>query len=123
MAEEDGRGSLSEKLEPVLYLLSGQRAYNRAMSSVERPSRAACESKTFEGVRGGARESRARAGGSTKREPYPTTLGDNLGHPHCAGEYEYGRDESLYCGIHRILFRGPATYKENETLIGAHCLR
>ena len=93
------------------------------MSSVERPSRAACESKTFEGVRGGARESRARARGSTKREPYPIALEDNLGHPHCAREYEYGRDESLYYGIHRILFRGPATYKENERLIGAHCLR
>ena len=123
MAEEDGKGSLSEKLEPVLYLPPRQRAYNRAMSSVERPFRATCESKTFEGVRGGARELRARAGGSTKREPYPTAIGNNLGHPHCVGEYEYGRDESLYCGIHKILFRGLATYKENERLIGAHCLR
>ena len=123
MAEEDGKGSLSEKLEPVLYLPPGKRAYNRAMLSVERPSGAACESRTFKGVRGGARESRARAGGSTKRKPYPTALGDNLGHPRCAEEYEYGRDESLCRGIHRILFRGPATYKENERPIEAHCFR
>ena len=93
------------------------------MSSVERPSGAACESRTFEGVCGGARESKARAGGSTKRESYPTALGDNLGHPRCAREYKYGRDKSLCRGIHMILFRGPATYKENERPIGAHCLR
>ena len=37
MAEQDGRGSLLEKSNPVLYLPSGQRTYNRAMSSVERP--------------------------------------------------------------------------------------
>ena len=45
------------------------------MSSVERPSVVACESRTLEGVRDGARVSRARARGSTKREPYPPPLG------------------------------------------------
>ena len=56
------------------------------MSSVERPSGAIGESKTLKGVRGGARELRAQAGGSAKREPYPAALGDNRGHPCCAGE-------------------------------------
>ena len=68
-------------------------------------------------------ELRARAGGSTKREPYLATLGGNRGHPCRAGKYEYGRDETLYSGIHRRLFRGLATYKENERPIRAHCLR
>ena len=45
------------------------------MSSVERPSGVACENRTLEGVCGGARESRVWARGSTKREPYPITLG------------------------------------------------
>ena len=119
MAEQDGRGSLSEKLEPVLYLPPRQRAYNRALLSVKRPSGAACESRTLEGVRDGARESWPRVGGSTKREPYPATLGGDRGHPCHAGGYKYDRDESLYCGIHKRLFRGPATYKENERPIRA----
>ena len=75
MAEQDGKGSLSEKLKPVLYLPQGQRTYNQAMSSVERPSGAAGESRALEGVRGGIRESWSRAVGSTKREPSPATLG------------------------------------------------
>ena len=86
MAEQDGKGSLSEKSKPVLYLPPGQRAYDRAMSSVERPSGAAGESRTLKGIRGGARESRAKARGSVKREPHPVALGDNRGHPCCAGE-------------------------------------
>ena len=56
------------------------------MSSVERSSGTASESRTLEGVRGGARELRAQAGGLTEREPYPATLGDNRGHPCCARE-------------------------------------
>ena len=75
MAEQDGMGSFSRKSKPVLYLPPGQRAYNRVMSSVKRPSGAACESRTLEGVRGGIRESWSRAVGSTKREPSPATLG------------------------------------------------
>ena len=86
MAEQDGRGSLSTKSKPVLYLPPGQRAYNRAISSVERPSGTASESGTLEGVRGGTGESRALAGGLVKREPRLATLGDNRGHPCCAGE-------------------------------------
>ena len=123
MAEQDGRGSLSEKSKPVLYLPPRQGAYNRAMSSVERPSEAVCESRTLEGVHGGARELRARAGGSTKREPYPTTLRGDRGHPCRVRECEYGQDESLYRGIHKRLFIGPSIYKENERAIGAHCLQ
>ena len=46
----------------------------QAMPSVERPSGAVSESRTLEGVRGGIRESWCRARGSTKREPFPTTL-------------------------------------------------
>ena len=69
-----------------MYLPPGQRAYDRAMSSVERPSGIAGEGRTLEGVRGGARESRARAGGSIEREPCPATLRDNQGHPCYAGE-------------------------------------
>ena len=68
MTEQDGRGSLSEKSKPVLYLPQGQRTYNRAMLSVERPSGAISESRILEGVRGGIWESWCRAGGSTKRE-------------------------------------------------------
>ena len=45
------------------------------MLSVERPSRVASESRTLEGVCGGIRESWCRAGGSTKREPFPPPLG------------------------------------------------
>ena len=86
MAEQDGRGSLSVKSKPILYLPPGQRAYDRAMLSVERSSGIAGESRTLEGVRGGARESRARAGGSTEREPCPADLGNNQGHPCCARE-------------------------------------
>ena len=92
------------------------------MSSVKRPSGAACESRTLEGVRGGARELGAQAGGSTKREPYPATLGGDRGHPCRAEEYEYGQDESLYRGIHRRLFRGLVASKENERPIRVHCL-
>ena len=77
MAEQDGRGSLSTKSKPVLYLPPGQRAYNRAISSVERPSGTASESGTLEGVRGETGELRARAGGLAKREPYPASPGDN----------------------------------------------
>ena len=47
------------KSKLVLYLPPRQRAYNRAMSSVERPSGIACENRTLEGVRGGAKESKA----------------------------------------------------------------
>ena len=50
------------------------------MSSVERSSGTTSESRTLEGVRGGARELRAQAGGSTEREPCLAALGDNRGH-------------------------------------------
>ena len=73
MAEQDGRGSLSKKSKSVLYLPQGQRTYNRVMSSIERPSGAASESRTLEGVHGGIRESWSQAGGSTKREPSPAS--------------------------------------------------
>ena len=77
MVEQDGRGSLSEKSKPILYLPSGQRAYDRAMSGVEGLSGTAGESGALEGVRAGTGESGARAGGPAKREPRPTALGDN----------------------------------------------
>ena len=86
MAEQDERGSISAKSKPLVYLPPRQRAYDRAMSSVERPSGIAGEGRTLEGVRGGARESRAWAGGSIEREPCPATLRDNQGHPCYAGE-------------------------------------
>ena len=86
MAEQDGRGSFSAKSKPVLYLPLEQRAYNRAMSSVERSSGTAGESRTLEGIHGGAKELRAWAGGSTEREPRTATLGDNRGHPCYAEE-------------------------------------
>ena len=65
---------------------------------------AAYESKTLEGVRGGTKESRSWVAGSTKREPYPTTLEGNRGHSCHAREYEYGQNESLYRGIRIRLF-------------------
>ena len=86
MVEQDGRGSLSVKSKLVLYLPPRQRAYNRAMSSVERPSGIASEGGTFEGIHGGIGESGARAGGLAKGEPYPASLGNNRGHPCCAEE-------------------------------------
>ena len=73
MTEQDRRGSLSAKSKPVLYLPSGQRAYDRAMSGVERSSGTTSESGTLEGVRGGTGELRTRAGGPAKREPCPTS--------------------------------------------------
>ena len=86
MVEKDGRGSLLAKSKLVLYLPSGQRAYDRAMSGVEGSSGTAGESGVLEGVRGGTGELRTRAGGPAKREPCPTSLRDNRGHPCCAGE-------------------------------------
>ena len=44
------------------------------------------------------------------------------GHPCRAEGYEYSQDEGLYCGIHRTLSKRPATYKENEKSMRAHCL-
>ena len=47
------------------------------MSGVERSSRAASESRVFEGVRGGFRESRYRAGSLAKRNSSPTPTGSD----------------------------------------------
>ena len=114
MVEQDGRGSLSEKSKPILYLPSGQRAYDRAMSGVEKSSGTTGENGALKGVRAGTRESRAQAGGPAKRKPSLAALGDNRGHSCSVGEY---------CGIHRRFFQGLTTYKENERLIRAHCLQ
>ena len=97
--------------------------YNRAMLSVERPSRAVNESRALEGVSGGIRESWCRAWGLTKREPFLATLRGDWSHPCRAERYKYDREESFGCGIHGGLLEEPTTNKENEKPIGAHCLQ